>query len=173
MIPNVLLFLKLVILVLHCNHWHGNLVINESGQKRDMLEHLLLGALKSVLQKKCSTVKKDWGYYCWLNWDNSLHGRSWEQTVDHPISSIPMQGSADHDQTVYLRYLTYLAWWKFKRQQIRWVFVIAKLWFHVLPVEGKSIKLHPTGFLNTPPCVFASQTVKKFSLTWRPTFLFT
>lgn len=51
MIRNVLLFLKLLILELHCNHWHGNHVINGNEQKWDMLEHLLLAALKKVLQK--------------------------------------------------------------------------------------------------------------------------
>lgn len=57
MISNVLLFLKLLVLVLHCNHWHGNHFINGNGQKWDMLEHLLLGALKMWCKKTCSTTK--------------------------------------------------------------------------------------------------------------------
>lgn len=47
MILNVLLFLKLLILALHCNHWHGNCVTNGNGQKWGILKHLLLGALKT------------------------------------------------------------------------------------------------------------------------------
>lgn len=71
-----------------------------------------------------------------------------------------MLGSVDHDLMVSLRYLAYSAWSRFKRQNIRRVFGIAKLRIHVLLMDGRNIKLHITDFWNVP-CCLVSQTVKK------------